>query len=547
MKTLNFIYIILILSFFFFACENKIENVDTIFYHAKIYTVDSIFSIQEALAIKDGKVIAIGKNKEIKQKYKANQVIDASNRFIYAGLHDAHCHFFGLGENKQWADLVGAKSFEETVQKLQNFRKDNPTQSWLSGRGWDQNDWEIKDFPTKDMLDEFFPDVPVKLIRIDGHAMLVNQKALELAGINENTKVEGGEIRLKFGKPTGVLIDNAMNLIDKVVPEMEKEEIKKALLAAEKECFAHGLTTVTDAGLPYNIIQLIHELQMQNILKIRLNIMAVPNDFEYWKQQGKLSTPKLKVQGFKIYADGALGSRGACLLEPYSDVPETKGFLLSSPQALDELIGRIHKINFQINTHCIGDSSNRLILNLYGKYLQGKNDLRWRIEHAQVVNVNDFYLYNQYNIIPSVQPTHATSDMYWAEKRLGKNRIKGAYAFQQLLEQNQLIALGSDFPVEHVNPLYGFHAAITRQDAQNYPEGGFEIANALDRVQTLKGMTIWAAYASFWEKEIGSLEVGKYADFIILNEDIMTISPEKTRNVKIKETWVQGERVYVEN
>jgi predicted amidohydrolase YtcJ len=326
------ILILLFISHFFFACEKKKEEVDTIFYHAKIYTVDSAFSVQEALAIKDEKVVAVGKDEEIEQKYNANQRIDASNQFIYAGLHDAHCHFFGLGQNKQWADLVGAKSFEETVQRLQQFRKDNPNQTWLSGRGWDQNDWEIKEFPTKDLLDEFFPDVPVKLIRIDGHAMLVNQKALDLAGINEKTNIEGGEIRLKFGKPTGVLIDNAMDLIDKVVPELGKDEIKNALLAAEKECFAHGITTVTDAGLPINVIQIINEMQTQNLLKIRMNVMAVPNDYEYWKQNGKLSTPKLKIHGFKIYADGALGSRGACLLEHILMLLKPKAFCFLSPK-----------------------------------------------------------------------------------------------------------------------------------------------------------------------------------------------------------------------
>lgn len=520
------------------------KEVDTILYNATIYTVDSAFMVQEAMAIREGKIVALGTNQDILGTYQPHQSIDVQGGYIYPGLHDAHCHFYNLGQNKQWADLVGTKSFEEVVRRLKEFRASNPSAAWLLGRGWDQNDWEVKEFPTKELLDEAFPNVPVKLVRIDGHAILVNQKALNLAGITAETQVEGGEIKLQFGKPTGVLVDNAMSLIDKIIPPPSKEEIKANLKAAEQECLQHGLTAVTDAGLPFSVIQAISEMQQRGQLAIRISAMVLPSELPFWQANGKIREDRLRVHSVKIYADGALGSRGACLLAPYSDAPQTNGFLLKSPEELEKNVRDFAQLDFQINTHCIGDSANRIMLTIYSKYLKTSNDKRWRIEHAQVVHPNDFSFYGKYNIIPSMQPTHATSDMYWAKDRLGKERIKYAYALKDLMRQNGIIALGSDFPVEEVNPFLGLYAAVVRQDTKGFPQGGFQMENALDRESALKGMTIWAAYATFWEKEIGSLEVGKWADFIITDQNLMEIPAEMLKNMTVKETWIGGKRVF---
>ncbi|MCS6832489.1 MAG: amidohydrolase family protein, partial [Flammeovirgaceae bacterium] len=329
-----------------------------------------------------------------------------------------------------------------------------------------------------------------------------------------------------------------------IIPPPSKEEIKANLKAAEQECLQYGLTTVTDAGLPFSVIQAISEMQQRGQLAIRISAMALPTELPFWQANGKIIENKLRVHSVKIYADGALGSRGACLLAPYTDAPHTKGFLLKSPEELEKIVNDFAQLNFQINTHCIGDSANRLMLTIYGKYLKTTNDKRWRIEHAQVVHPQDFELYRRYSIIPSMQPTHATSDMYWAKNRLGKERLKSAYALKDLMNQNGIIALGSDFPVESVNPFLGIYAAVVRKDTKGFPTEGFQMENALDRISSLKGMTIWAAYATFWEKEIGSLEVGKWADFIITTQDIMEIPADELKNVTVKETWIAGKRVF---
>ena len=414
------------------------------------------------------------------------------------------------------------------------------------GRGWDQNDWEVKEFPTKDTLDKLFPDVPIFLTRVDGHAALVNQKAFDLAGVKAGDNINGGLVEVKNGKLTGILVDNATDLVSAKIPGATKAEQEKALLDAQKNCFAVGLTSVVDAGLSRNTIELIDEMQKAKRLKMRIYAMvsATKADLDYYLAKGKIKTDFLNVRSVKVYADGALGSRGACLLHAYHDKPDQQGFLLSSPQKLDSLVKVISDKGFQINTHCIGDSANRLLLDIYGKYLKGDNDLRWRIEHAQVVSKPDMEKFAQYKIIPSVQPTHGTSDMYWADERLGPERVKTAYAFKDLLKQGKLLAIGSDFPVEHINPLYGFHAGVARQDAKNYPKGGFQMENAISREEALKGMTIWAAFSSFEENEKGSIEVGKMADFVVTAKDLMTAPKTELRNLKVTHTFVAGEKVF---
>jgi predicted amidohydrolase YtcJ len=488
--------LIAIITFLFTACSIK-EKVDVIYFNGQVYTVDSSLSKQEAFAIKDGQFIAVGSTIFIEKNYESTTKIDLKQQFVYPGLIDAHSHFYGLGRFMQMVDLTGAKSWDECVERCKNFYETNKP-SVLLGRGWDQNLWAKKDFPSNEKLNELFKNIPVLLKRVDGHAAIVNDFTLKLANINNTTEVNGGKVILQKNQPTGVLIDNAVDLVENVLPEISVADKIKALKIAEKHCFEYGLTSVCDAGLDLPIIHLIDSLQQQNLLNMRIYAMVSLNNQNLKEalKIGVYKTEKLNVSSFKMYADGALGSRGACLLAPYSDDIHNKGFLLTDINKMKAYILQIAASKFQLNTHCIGDSSNRLILNLYSKVLGKNNDRRWRIEHAQVVNPNDFKLFGDFKIIPSVQPTHATSDMVWAKDRLGKNRIEHAYAYQELLKQNSWLPLGTDFPVEHVSPFYTFYAAIARKDSEGNPTPGFNVQNSLTREQALKGITIWAAKAA---------------------------------------------------
>lgn len=522
------------------------SKVDTIIHHAVIYTVDSAFTVAEAMAVKDGKIVAVGKNEEILGKYTATDNIDAKGEAVYPGFIDAHAHFVGYGRSLFQADLFGTNSWEETVARIKTFAEAHPDLPWIQGRGWDQNRWPGKTYPTNEELNELFPDKPVVITRVDGHASIANQKALELAGIKAGQTVVGGSIEVKNGKLTGVLIDNADNKVHAQIPEPTKETYLQWLQAAQKNCFEQGLTTITDCGLSYQDVDAIDALQKEGKLDMRLFVMLSDNDdnINRYVKKGSYKTDKLFVNGFKVYMDGALGSRGACLLAPYADKTGWSGFLLRNQSHYDSLAGVLINTSFQMCTHAIGDSANREILHIYNKYLQGKNDKRWRIEHAQIINQHDFNLFGAANIVPSVQPTHATSDMYWAEERLGKERLKGGYAFKQLLQQNGWLPLGTDFPVEDISPFKTFLAAVARKDAKGFPADGFQKENALSREETLRGMTIWAARASFLEKEVGSLEAGKKADFIILDKDIMKVAENAILQVKVNTTYLGGKKVY---
>ena len=389
-----------------------------------------------------------------------------------------------------------------------------------------------------------YPDTPVALNRIDGHAMLVNSAALSLAGIDASTEIEGGEIIKENGKPTGVLIDKAMELVEAVVPQPSVSEKTRSLLEAQGTCLKLGLTTVCDAGLDREVIELIDSLQQNGELKIRVYAMisASRKNLDHYLEKGPYKTERLNVNSFKVYADGALGSRGALMKEPYSDREDHFGSMVTQMDSMVVLAKTLAKSKFQMNTHAIGDSANAFVLRTYAQELKSQTNRRWRIEHAQVIDTPDFAYFTE--IIPSVQPTHATSDMYWAEERIGKDRISGAYAFKTLLEVNGRVVLGTDFPVEKVNPMFTFYAAVARMDLEGYPEGGFEPDNGLTREETLKGMTIWPAYASFEENEKGSIEPGKLADFVILDQSLMEASIEEVPNIKILGTYINGEKVY---
>ncbi|MCO6501108.1 MAG: amidohydrolase [Vicingus serpentipes] len=560
----NSIFLLLI-SLFTLSCSET-EQADLLVHNAKIYTVNSLFDVAGAMVIKDGKIIAIGDEHEILNKYTAKNAVDAKKRPIYPGFIDAHCHFVGYALNLKQVDLVGTTSFEEVISRVVDFSKKNNNE-WIIGRGWDQNDWEVKEFPTKEKLDSLFPHQPIFLTRVDGHAALVNGEALRRANVTNQTKVDGGIVMLNMGskqdklrdltlnesgnkgyEPTGILIDNAVDLVSKVIPQPSSKELTEALLFAQNKLFEVGVTTVDDAGLTKDTINLIDQLQQEGKLKIKVYAMisAFKDQLAYYLEKGPYQTDRLNVRSFKFYADGALGSRGAYLKAPYADVYKQAhyGLMVTETATLEKYAPLLNERGFQMNTHCIGDAANQIVLDIYGATLKSTNDKRWRIEHAQVIAPEDFEKFRMYNVIPSVQPTHATSDMYWAEDRLGEERVKGAYAFKDLLNLNGLLALGTDFPVEGINPMTTFYAAVVRKDAKGFPNHGYQKENALSREEALKGMTIWAAISNFEENEKGSLEVGKSADFVILNDDIMETKEEELLNVKVLQTFINGEMVF---
>ena len=525
------------------GCTKK--DADLVVINAKIYTADDNNSIAKSIAINKGKILEVS-DKNLNDKYKTNEILDAKDKVMLPGLIDSHCHFYNLGLDQQVVDLRGTNSFDEIIDRLKIYDLKNDSDVIL-GRGWDQNDWETKKFPINTLLNENFSNKLVVLERIDGHAYIVNDNALNLAGIDENTLVKGGLVLLKDNKPTGVLIDAPMSMVDQVLPEKTIDEKVKALKKAEEISFSYGLTTVDDAGLNSRIINIIDSLHKINELKIKIYAMVSVSkkNIQEFKKSGKIKTPRLNVRSFKVYGDGALGSRGAALKKPYCDDPHNYGFLRTDLKDLKYYANEIAAMGFQMNTHAIGDSTVSVLLKEYQKVLNDIKDPRWRIEHSQVVDLDEFDLYND-KILPSVQPTHATSDMYWAYDRLGK-RIEGAYAFKDLLSSSKRIALGTDFPVEKVNPFHTFYSSIERKDLNGYPENGFQVENALTREETLKGMTIWGAYFNFEEKEKGSIEKGKYADFVLIDQNIMEINPDKIPHTKVLKTFVNGELVYQNN
>lgn len=531
--------------FFLQSCHSK-RNVDLIVHNGTIYTVNNSFSITQAMAIKNGKIVAIGLSDDILDDYQSKTVVDFKGKFVYPGFIDAHCHFYGYATDLLKCDLTGTRSFDEIIDSVIAFAGTNKFK-WILARGWDQNDWDIKEYPTNAKLDSLFPEIPVFMLRIDGHAAVCNQTALDMAGITLSTQVSGGEILKNNGKLTGILIDNAVELVKSKIPEFNPEIVKDALLKAQQNCFAVGLTTVDDAGLGKDSIAILQELQAAGKFKLRVYAMMSDDAVtrEYFMKRGPLITDRLTVRSLKIYADGSLGSRGACLKQEYSDQPGHFGYLMHDRNYMEKLASEAKAKGFQMCVHAIGDSAVESVLKVYKEFVSGENNKRWRVEHCQVVSPKTMRIFGDNSIIASVQPTHATSDMYWAESRLGPERIKYSYAYDELLKNSEgIIALGTDFPVENISPLYTFYAAVQRRDLEGYPPDGFQKENSLSKKDALRGMTIWAAFANFEEELKGSLEEGKFADFVVLDKDIMEISEKKIPALKILNTYINGEKVY---
>jgi predicted amidohydrolase YtcJ len=535
------------------SCSSR--HADLVIIGGKVATVDNNFSIAEAVAVQNNKIIFVGTNKAT-SKYIDNKtkVIELNGELVLPGLVDSHGHLTGYGKSLEHIDLVGTNSFQEVLDLVNEKVKTIEPGEWIRGRGWDQNDWEIKEFPHHQALSKISPDNPVMLSRIDGHAILVNQKAMVIAGINSNTlDPDGGKIfHESNGKPTGIFLDNAEILITDYIPKYSTEEICGIIQNAANRCVELGLTSMHDAGIPISRIDDYKFLIDMRKMPLRINAMlsdTVVSDLNGFLQKYKIDSYGnnfLRVKSIKLYADGALGSRGAALLEPYSDDPGNSGLLVTENSHMLEVCKTALESDFQVCTHAIGDKAIRTMLDIYKEALQEnpKVDHRFRIEHSQIVNLADIPRYAELGIIPAMQPQHAISDMPWTEDRIGSERVKGAYAFRSFLDEGVIISCGSDFPVEIPNPLIGIHNAVTRQDKNGYPEGGWLPEQRMTVEEAIKGYTIWAAYAAFQEDILGSIEVGKLADITILDRDILTIEPTEILNTKPIYTVVGGKIRY---
>ncbi len=527
---------------------------DLIVVNALVYTSDEARPVAEGMAVRDGRIVFVGSSREARALAGANtRVVNLDGRTVIPGMVDAHAHFSGLAQKLRMVDLVGVTSYDELIRRVAERAATVPKGTWVEGRGWDQNMWADGQWPTHEKLSAAVPDHPVSLIRVDGHAALVNAAAMREANITSATvdPMGGRLLRGDNNQPTGVLVDNAETLVTRVIPPVGKDDTRKALLEAQAAMHSLGLTGVHDAGAGRAMIDLYEEMAQAGEIDLRLYAMISDDssDIAHYFNVGPRSSlynSRLWVRSIKLYSDGALGSRGAALLEDYSDEPGTNGLLVSPPAHIQDVAERALQRGFQVNSHSIGDRGNRVVLDAYEKALNKHPlaDHRFRIEHAQIIHYADIPRFAQLGVIPSMQASHQTSDMYWAGKRLGQERLLGAYAWRSLINTGVIIPNGSDFPVEYVNPLISFHASIARQDANNYPAGGWYPEQRMTRDEALKSMTIWPAYSAFQEKELGSLSVGKHADFVVLDQDIMRVAPELVLNTRVLSTWVGGKAVF---
>jgi len=541
----KFRYLLFILLLALLSSCKIMKQADWLFYDGKIYTANENNDLVSAMAIKGDKIIDIGDSDTLLKKWKAKKKINLQGTTIIPGIIDSHCHLIGYSTEMEPIDLTGVRGVDEMVERIQIYLRQHPDMKFIYGRGWDQNLFPNMQMPNNKLLNKYFPDIPVYLKRVDGHAALANDAALRLANITTETNIENGIIEKINNELTGILIDNAMTLVEKYIPPLPVSAKVSSLLKLQEQAFQYGITSITEAGINYNDIYLLDSLQKINKWKLRVFGMLTLNNENINEilTQGIYNNDKIIVRSVKLYADGALGSRGAYLWEPYSDDSNNKGIFLLNETEFDSIAQLCIAHNYQIATHAIGDAAVSTMINWYSKYLDNNNDLRWRIEHCQVINPNDIQKFGQYKIIPSVQPIHAIEDMEWAKSRLG-NRIENAYNYKDLFLQNNIIAIGTDFPVSPLNPYINFCAAVYRQNISAYPPGGFQPSQALTKDIALRGMTYYGAYANFSEKQLGSLEIGKKADFVIINNDIMNATPQELGNTYSIATFIDGEMVF---
>jgi len=515
---------------------------------ARIYTVDPARPTARMLAVRDGKILAVGDDLAAYAGPRTRR-IEVPDAIVVPGFIDCHAHMEALGELLETFDFRHARTPEEIIEAIRKEAARRPRGEWVQGRNWDQTNWGGR-FPDAAELSRAVPDHPVYLTRVDGHAAWVNRKALELAGITAATPdPPGGKIlRDASGQPTGILIDRAQSLVAAKIPPPGPEVLRRRLARAARECARLGLTTVHDAGVSAHVLAAYRDLIARDELPIRIYAM-VGGEGKLWREyleRGPEIGERLTVRSIKLMADGAMGSRGAAFFETYNDDPGNTGLLMLRREDIERVARKAVERGFQVNTHAIGDRANRIVLEAYAAVLGGRNDRRFRIEHAQVVAPEDFEKFARYSIIASMQPTQATSDMRWAEARIGPERVKGAYAWRRFLALGVPIASGSDFPVEDPNPLWGFYAAITRQDHHGQPPGGWFPEQRMTRQEALESWTIRGAYAAFEEKVKGSLTPGKVADFVILSRDIMSVPPAEILKTRVLMTVVAGRIVHSE-
>lgn len=532
---------------------NASGQADYLIHNARVYTVNPDQPTAEAFAVRGDRILMVGTNEQLLDAYPDAEHRDAERQTIVPGLIDAHAHLMGRGLSLLEADLVGTTSKDEVVERLRRYEQRLSEGAWLTGRGWDQNDWAVQEYPTRADLDAAFPGRPVWIERIDGHAAWANTAAMEASGldrIRDAADPQGGRImRDDSGEPTGIFIDAATDLVGRSVPERSEKERVEALQRVLDETARYGLTGVHDAGIGLRDVELYSRAIEEDWFTIRLYGMigGLGSTFQHFCEKGPTRGDRLTVRSVKFYIDGALGSRGAALLSPYSDEPGSSGLLQTELETFMRNVKSALRCGFQVNTHAIGDRGTRAVLDAYAQAMHdlGLTSSRHRIEHAQVVHPDDIARFRELGVIASMQPTHATSDMYWAADRLGDERLVGAYAWKSFLDEGVRLAFGSDFPVEHVNPLMGFYAAVTRQDADGEPEGGWLPGQILSREEALKAFTLDAAYAAFQENELGSIEGGKFADFVVLSNDLMTVPAPEILTMEVVATYLGGEPIYV--
>ena len=558
MKLLFFtsLFIVITLS----SCM-KGESVDLIIHNAQVHTMNDLNHIEDAVAIKDGIIVEVGPERQILNKYSAEEYIDAGQKDVYPGWTDAHGHILNYARQKLSVDLVGCKSYDEMLVRIEKYQGKH-NRPFIIGRGWDQSLWE-DEMPTNVRLNQLFPDIPVCLYRIDGHALLANdyliQKSDVMRKFNDDDELNSGgyiitsaytepdiwgHLPMTFYTPTGVFVDNAMNPILDILPDFPKEELSQAILEVQSELYSYGITGVHEAGLKRAEVLLLEELIEADKLDLNIYAMLSPTEknIAFARENGIYTNKNLLIRSFKVYGDGALGSRGACLKHDYSDKDEHTGYLTTSLERMTNISKICMEVGYQMNTHAIGDSTNLVMLELYQKVYDELPDHRWRIEHAQIVDPKDYELFAKAGVFPSVQPTHATSDQRWAESRLGKNRMVGAYAYNSLLNQFGMLAIGTDFPVEYTDPFKTIHSAVNRQNSENYPSEGFIPSEAITLEQCIRGMTIWAAFASFQENQLGTIEKGKDATIVIFEGPVVANAKFKPNFAYI--TYIKGKKVY---